>query len=89
MASTLVQHKVKDFAEWKKVFDSHATWLSTGGALGAQIFHDASDPNNVAIIQKWASMEHAQKMFQNPELKSNMEQAGVVGAPTVTFLNEA
>ena len=89
MASTLVQHKVKDFAEWKKVFDSEAKFLSTNGALGAQVFREASDPNCVTVIQKWASMEHAQKMTESPELRSKMQNAGVLVPPTITFMNEA
>ena len=90
MASTLVQHKVKDFAEWKKVFDSEAKFLSAGGVVGApQIFRDASDPNSVSIIQKCSSMELAHKMIESAELKSKMDNAGVLGKPTFTFMNEA
>jgi hypothetical protein len=47
MASMLIQHKVKDFAEWKKVFDSAAGLRASSGELSTQIFRDASDPNRV------------------------------------------
>jgi quinol monooxygenase YgiN len=89
MASILIQHKVKDFAEWKKVFDSNAGLRTSSGELSAQIFRDASSPNSLTVINKWNSLENAQKFAQSPELKAAMEKAGVEGAPNVFFLNEA
>jgi quinol monooxygenase YgiN len=89
MASILIQHKVKDFAEWKKVFDSAVGMRSANGEISAQVFRDASDPNSLTIINKWDSLENAQKFAHSPELKAAMEKAGVAGPPTVLFLNEA
>jgi len=89
MAGMLVQHKVKDFAEWKKVYDSVANFRKSSGELSDQIFHDASDPNKLILVFKWNSVANAQKFAQSPELKAAMEKAGVDGAPTITFLNEA
>ena len=89
MASMLIQHKVKDFAEWKKVFDSVIGLRTSSGELSAQVFRDASDPNSITIINKWDSVENAQKFAHSPELKAAMEKAGVVGAPNVSFVNEA
>ena len=89
MTTMLIQHKVKDFADWKKVFDSAAGLRSSSGELSTQIFQDASDPNSLTIMNKWDSLENAQKFAHSPELKAAMEKAGVTGPPTVTFLNEA
>jgi heme-degrading monooxygenase HmoA len=89
MASVLVQHQVKDYAAWKKVFDSAFDLRKSSGEVSVQIYHDASDPNKVTIMNKWNSLENAQKFVHSPELMSTMEKAGVVGAPTITFLNEA
>jgi quinol monooxygenase YgiN len=89
MASMLIQHRVKDFTEWKKVFDSFAGLRASNGELSNKIFRDASDPNSLTIINKWNSLENAQKFAHSPELKAAMEKAGVVGPPSVYFLNEA
>jgi quinol monooxygenase YgiN len=89
MASILVQHTVKDYAEWKKVFDSAKDLRTSSGELSAQVYRDASDPNKITVMNKWDSMANAQKFVQSPEMKAAMEKAGVVGAPTVYFLNEA
>ncbi len=89
MASMLIQHKVKNFAEWKKVFDSVAGVRASAGELSSQIFRDSSNPNSLTVINKWNSLENAQKFAHSPELKAAMEKAGVEGPPTVYFLNEA
>jgi quinol monooxygenase YgiN len=89
MASMLIQHKVKDFAVWKKVYDSAAELRASNGELSDQIFRDASDPNKVTLIFKWNSLANAQKWAQSPELKAAMEKAGVDGPPNVYFLNES
>ena len=88
MASMLIQHQVKDYAAWKKVFDSAIDLRTSNGELSAQVYRDASDPNKVTTINKWNSLANAQKFAHSPELKAAMEKAGVVGAPNVSFLNE-
>lgn len=89
MASMLIQHKAKDFAVWKKVFDASAGLRASNGELSAQIFRDASNPNSLTVLNRWNSLENAQKFTHSPELKAAMEKAGVEGPPTVSFLNEA
>ena len=88
MASMLIQHQVKDYAAWKKVFDSALEMRTSNGEISAQVYRDASDPNKVTTINKWNSLANAQKFAHSPELKAAMEKAGVVGAPNVSFLNE-
>ena len=88
MASMLVKHKVKDFAEWKKVYDSVADLRASNGELSDRIYRDASDPNSLTLIFKWDSLENAQKYAQSPELKAAMERAGVEGPPNIYYLNE-
>jgi quinol monooxygenase YgiN len=89
MASMMVQHSVKDFSAWKKVFDSFAPTRKSFGELSAQLYHDAQNPNKLTLLFGWNSIANAQKFAQSPELRAAMEKAGVDGAPTVSFLNEA
>jgi quinol monooxygenase YgiN len=88
MASMLVQHSVKDFAVWKKMYDSVADLRASSGELSDQVYRDASDPNKLTAIFKWDSLENAQKYANSPELKAAMEKAGVEGPPNIFFLNE-
>ena len=72
MASMLVQHKVKDFSEWKSAYDSVSDLRASNGELSDQIFRDASDPNNLTVVFKWNSLANAQKYANSPELKAAM-----------------
>lgn len=89
MASMLIQHQVKDYAAWKKVFDSAIDLRKSNGEISAQVYRDGNDPNKITTINKWNTIANAQKFAHSPELKAAMEKAGVVGAPIVSFLNEA
>lgn len=89
MASMLIQIAVKDFAEWKKVFDSAGAFRTTNGEISHQIYRDASNPNKVTALYKWNSLANAQKFAQSAELKAYMEKAGVQGPPVASYLNEA
>jgi quinol monooxygenase YgiN len=88
MATMLIQHKVKDFANWKKTFDSAVEFRKSNGEISTQVYQDAGDPNKVTVVNKWSSLESAQKFAHSPELKAAMEKAGVDGLPSVSFLNE-
>jgi quinol monooxygenase YgiN len=88
MATMLIQIKVKDFAAWKKVFETGDGFRKSNGELSHQLYNDASDPNKITAIYKWNSLANAQKFAQSPELKALMMEAGVQGPPNVYFLNE-
>lgn len=89
MAVLLIQHHVKDYAEWRKVFDSVLSLRKSSGELSAQVYRDVSDPNKLTMVNQWDSLANAQKFAQSPDLKAAMEKAGVDGPPVVSFLNEA
>jgi quinol monooxygenase YgiN len=85
----LIQHQVKDFGAWKKMFDSKADLRAANGELSAHIYRSESDPNEITAIFKWDSLANAHKFAQSPELKAAMETSGVEGRPSMSFLNEA
>lgn len=89
MTRMLVQQKVKDYDEWRRVYDSAAEMRSSNGEISDQIFRDASDPNMVTVFFKWDSLDNARRYTQSPELKEAMEKAGVEGPPSINFLTEA
>jgi heme-degrading monooxygenase HmoA len=88
MVTTIAQHKVKDYANWKQVYDSQVALRTSSGMLSDHIYRDASDPNNIAVIINWNSLETAQKFFHSPELKAAMEKSGVLGQANFSFLND-
>jgi heme-degrading monooxygenase HmoA len=89
MATMLIQLKVKDFADWKKVFDSGDIMRKSNGEISHQVYQDAGDPNELTTVFKWNSLANAQKFAQSTELRTAMADAGVQGPPHVHFLKEA
>jgi heme-degrading monooxygenase HmoA len=89
MASLLVQQSVKDFADWKVVFDSVKDFRLASGELSEQVFHESQNPNKVSVLLKWDSLADAEKFSRSPELKAAMQKGGVMGPPTITYLDEA
>ncbi|MFN2266470.1 MAG: antibiotic biosynthesis monooxygenase family protein [Anaerolineales bacterium] len=87
MTSMLVRSKVEDFQTWKKGFDEGADLRTSFGGGAEQVFQDASDPNTYVAVIEWDTLEDARKFAQSPELKAAMAKAGVVGTPTVYFMN--
>lgn len=89
MTTMIVQHKVKDFTTWKKVYDSMKEVRASNGELSDKIYHESSDPNKLCIVFEWDSQERAKKWSRSPELRAAMEKSGVEGPPNVYFLNGA
>ena len=89
MVQMIVQHQVKNFEEWKQVFDSVAGDRKRNGEISSQVYRSDSDPNQVAAIFKWDSQANANKYTQSPELKAAMERAGVTGHHSISFFSEA
>jgi quinol monooxygenase YgiN len=88
MAHILVRHKVKDYAAWKKEFDSSVEMRRGAGEKSYQVFHPDGDPNHLLVLQEWDSLTNARGMLSSPELRAAMERAGVIEAPEVFFLEE-
>ncbi len=81
----VVSHHVKDFQTWRSVFEAHdsvrgAHQLSTLG-----LFQGIDDPNYVMVSAKVGNLEEAQKFVASEDLKTAMQNAGVVDTPEVNF----
>jgi hypothetical protein len=47
MVQVLARHKVKNYPEWKTVFDNFIDTRKKGGEKSWQIWHPENDPNNL------------------------------------------
>ena len=85
MVHVIVHHKVKDYAQWKEVFDEYAKVRKESGSKGGRIFRDEQKPDNVAILFEWEDIAKARTFFESKYLKSASERSEVIGAPEVFF----
>ena len=85
-ATVIVRHEVKDFNEWKRVFDAVKPMREAGGETSATLYRDG---NTVHAVVEYATRDQAQSYFASPELKEKMGEAGVIGVPQISFVDPA
>jgi hypothetical protein len=89
MAHVLMEHKVKDYAAWKTVFDGHADMRKSRGEKSYRIFRPNGEANEVTLLFEWSSLKEAERFYASLEFKSATMRAGVIAPPRVKFLTEA
>lgn len=85
-----IVHKVKDFDSWLKGYDAEgAATRSANGMDDLVLGRGVDDPNLVHIVFVVSDMAKAKARLADPALKKIMTDAGVEGAPTITFYTDA
>lgn len=86
MDYVLIIHAVKDYTEWKKVFDGAATLRKNAGERSYYVLRDENDANRVVHFSEWSSIADARAFFESPRLVEIRRRAGVE-APEFNYLN--
>lgn len=88
MAIALVRHSVSDYAKWKTVYDHEKPMVKSKGGKRQILYRNSDSPNELLIITELGDISQAKSLVQSVELKQAMQNGGVIGAPSVTFLEE-
>ena len=88
MATIFVRHTVSDYKAWRKVYDDFDVVRKSLGVTAAAVYQAADSPNDITVTHDFTTLEAAQAFARSPELKKAMQNAGVVGAPTIWFANK-
>lgn len=89
MATMSVRHTVSDYRTWRKAYDDFAPVQKAKGVTAQAVYQAHDNPNDVTVAHEFASVAAAQAFAASSELKTAMQGAGVVGAPTIWFTNKA
>jgi hypothetical protein len=89
MVKVILSHDVANFQNWKKGFDAGEALRQQSGMKTIGVFNDIENPNHVTIIADFPNKEAVTGFINNPNLKNEMKNAGVVGAPEVHILNQS
>jgi hypothetical protein len=89
MATLIVKHRVANFETWKQNFDGMAEARARHGWISHRVVRDATDPNLVTVISKVKTLDGAKKYGTSDELRTAMASAGLVGAPEISFAEDA
>ena len=86
MGMLIVHHKVQDYGKWRPLFDGHVAKQKAAGLSHPRVLRSADDKNEITIIFDDMDTKKAKDFASSQDLKDTMMKAGVVGKPTVYFL---
>ena len=87
MGMMIIRHKVRDYGQWRPIFDGHAEMQKAAGLSNPRVYHSA-DSNKSEIVVVFDTMETkmAKDFAASADFKESMTKAGVVDMPTIYFL---
>jgi len=88
MVTVILQHEVKDFADWKKVFDADEPGRATAGVKLKVLYTSVKNPNDVTMIFEAPDAGVFNILMSDSERQKNIQKAGVISKPIVSILNK-
>ncbi|HVI43484.1 MAG TPA: hypothetical protein VM802_01385 [Chitinophaga sp.] len=79
-------HKVADFAKWKSGYDTGDSMRLASQIHSHVIGRGVKDPNMVLVATRVDDIAKAKAFAKAPNLKMAMQQSGVTGTPTFSFV---
>ncbi len=87
MTTMFVRHTVSSCSVWRKHYDEFHAVQKAKGVKAQAVYQAADNPNDITVTHDFANLEVPQAFAKSDELKTAMQGAGVVGAPTIWFTN--
>jgi len=88
MTTMFIRHTVTNYKAWREVYNDFAPVQKAKGVTAQAVYQAADNPNDITVTHDFATVEAAHAFVNSEELKSAMQNAGVVGAPTIWFTNK-
>ena len=88
MVTVIMQHEVKDFAQWKPIFDADESNRAKAGIKLSGLYTSVKNPNDVTMIFEAPGAEVLDTFMSDPNLQEAMKKGGVISAPVVSVLNK-
>ena len=87
MGMMILRHKVRDYGQWRPIFDQHAEMQRAAGLTNPRVYHSAdSNKSEIVVVFDTEDTKKAKEFTASADLKDAMMKAGVLDAPTVYFL---
>ena len=78
MIHMLCRNRVRDFAKWKRVFDSHAQAHRGAGLTLTQLWRSVDNPRNVFFLFEVSDIDRARKFIGAAEADEASRGAGAI-----------
>jgi hypothetical protein len=86
MGYLLVRHKVREYDEWKRVFDAHKDAQRKAGLRIERVMRNLYEPQEVFLFFEVMDLAKARGFVSSPEVSASQKEAGVVDKPDVYFM---
>jgi hypothetical protein len=87
MGMMIIRHKVRDYGQWRPIFDRHADMQKRAGLINPRVYHSAdSNKSEIVVVFDTEDTNKAKDFAASADLKEAMEKAGVIDTPTIYFL---
>ena len=87
MGMMIIRHKVRDYGQWRPVFDAHAGMQRAAGLTNPRVYHSAdSNKSEIVVVFDTKDTKLAKEFAGSADLKEAMMKAGVEDTPTIYFL---
>jgi len=88
MAYVLTQFKVKDFMQWKTVFDEFIPIRKHYSSKGAVAYRVAGEQYSVVVLTEFDDLERATELYASQDFKDAIERAGVIGTENIILMEQ-
>ena len=89
MSATLIaRQKVSEYASWRIVYNEADTIRAHHGCTGESVLRSPKDHDLVFITHHFPTVEQAEAFAADPELRSAMAHAGVIGDPCIEIFED-
>ncbi len=79
---------VRDYDDWKAIFDSGERVRREFRCTGHEIFRDVDDPNRVTILLEFPTKDRAKAFLEEPRLQEKMRESGIDGEVSTSYVYE-
>lgn len=87
MAAAILAIEVEDYDKWRPRFDGMAEVRREHRIRDGHVYRDVANPNMITVVIE-GDLSDLQAYSQSQALKEAMAEAGVVGPPDLSFVNE-
>ena len=86
MPYLLCRQRVTDFAQWKAVFESHATAQREAGLHVRQVWRNVDDADELFMLFEVTDITKARSFVASPDILKAVEESGALGRADLYFL---
>ena len=87
MGMMIIRHKIRDYGQWRPIFDRHTKMQKAAGLSNPRVYHSAdSNKSEIVVVFDTEDTRKAKEFAASTDLKEAMAEAGVLDTPTIYFL---